>query len=72
MTLILMPNDVHQMVMMSEMITMINNDTEKVKKFLGRHIIPKKLTSADIQNEMIVTSLSEEKLRFNIYGDVSV
>ena len=68
-----MPNDVYTMVMMSQMITEMNNNTELMKKFMQRHIAMQKLGPSDIRNEMISTAMSGDKLRFNIYaGNVSI
>ncbi len=68
MTLFLLPNDMHQAVMMTDMGKMMTSNPDHLKKFMSRHMVMQKLTPSDIQNDMIVTSLSGEKIRFNIYG----
>lgn len=45
------------------------NNTELMKKILLRgFVVNRKVLPAEITNEMIVETISGEKLRFNIYG----
>ena len=80
MTMFLMPNDVYQAAM-AEAIDMImpgmpgmnmpsSFSTEKVRRILARHCIMQKIMPSDIRNDMIVTSMSGDKLRFNVYTNV--
>ena len=43
---------------------------EMMKKTVGRHIVLEKFLPIDIHNDMVVTSILGDKLRFNIYGNV--
>ncbi len=68
MTLFLLPNDMHQAVMTTDMGKMMTSNPENLKKFMSRHMVMEKLAPSDIQNDRIVTSLSGEKVHFNVYG----
>ncbi len=68
MTLFLMPNQMFKSIQTE--LSKDLADPAMLKKFLGRHVVMQKIAPADIQNDMVVTASSGEKLRFNIYGKV--
>lgn len=49
----------------------VRDNPDNLIKVIHYHVIPQKLLPADIKNEMVVQTMSNEKLRFNIYKDVS-
>jgi hypothetical protein len=50
----------------------MTNSTEAMMKLLRRSfVVSRRIMPSDITNEMVVDTISGEKLRFNIYNTVS-
>lgn len=49
-----------------------NSNPELAKKSLQCHFMMRLLTPSDIRNERTLLSLSGDRVRFNIYGNVSI
>ena len=70
MTLFLMPNEVHKMMMAGDMGKSLTGRPDMLRRLIGRHVVLERIMPFDIHNDMIIMSVSGDRLRFNIYGNV--
>ena len=67
MTVFVAPNSAFNNIKMSS-----NNNPDVIKKSLQCHFVMRLLALSDIRNDRTVPSLSGDRMRFNIYGNVLI
>lgn len=55
-----------------EVVQAVSNDVDLLRKVLTYHVVPGKVLSTDLSNDMTAASVEGTELRFNIYGGKTV